>query len=301
MRGGFNLATLTWEDDLFALPRNPFTDDPVLLVPKRFLRTHPTLEKDSFKDYLWDRKNEELRNDLSFAIKADLDAEAIITIAREHREWVQEFVSYAEAEAAANAYDLDVDPDGLYKWHRITREFVANHPYSATVASDAAFGDFVASLAEKFKLFVELKGGWKLIWDQDKPLSEEGIQNYFYGVAYHYCAANSILMQREVETGRGPVDFYFSSGYHRRALMEAKLAKNGHFWNNLRRQLPEYMTAEGIARGHYLIVCYSDDDITKKADRIRETLQSAQVVTGYQIAASLIDARPSKPSASKLR
>ena len=56
---------------------------------------------------------------------------------------------------------------------------------------------------------------------------------------------------REVGTGRGPVDFHFSNGLARRALIEAKLANNGEFWNNLVNQLPEYMLALEITRGSY--------------------------------------------------
>lgn len=301
MRGGFDLTSMMWEDDFFELPLNPTTEQAVILVPKSFLRTDPTLQKDGFKDYLWDRKNEELRNDLNYAIKSDIDHSAIVEIAREHRDWVEEYVAWAEVEEEPEAYNVDVDPDGLYKWHQISQAFVAANPFAVSVRSDKEFFSFIVSLAEKFKLFIEKKGGWKLIWDKGSPLSEEGIQNYFYGIAYHYCEANNVLMQREVETGKGPVDFYFSSGFQRRSLIEAKLAKNGHFWNNLPNQLPTYMTAEEIVNGQYLIVCYRDDDMKKKVPRIKTTLEQASRKTGYSIGSTVVDARPNKPSASKIK
>jgi hypothetical protein len=301
LRGGYDLGTMMWHDDDFDLPVNPFTGDAVILVPRGFLRTDPTLAKDGFKDYLWETKNEELRTDLNFAIKSDIDQKAVVAIAREHRDWVADSIASAEDEATPSPYDLAHDPEGLYRWHQVTRDFVSSNPHSFTVSSGAELADFVATLADKFRLFVEKKGGWRLMWDRGNEMSEEGVQNYFYGLAYHYCEANNVVMQREVETGRGPVDFYFSSGFRSRVLMEAKLAKNGKFWNNLRRQLPEYMTAEGIQRGHYLVVCYRDDDVKKKVPDIRSTLSDVEQQTGYQIRASAIDARPGKPSASKLR
>jgi hypothetical protein len=108
-------------------------------------------------------------------------------------------------------------------------------------------------------------------------------------------------MLREVETGRGPVDFHFSSGYMRRALIEAKLAKNGRFWSNVVHQLPEYMVAEEIVRGSYLVVCYTDDDRKKKLPRIDGALKAASAKVGYPISMTIVDARPDKPSASKLK
>jgi hypothetical protein len=301
MRTQFDATLLMWEDDQVYLPVNPFTDEAVLLVPRVFLRTDPTLQKEGFKDYLWEKHNEELRNDFNYVIKKDIDTDAVIGIAREHPDWVQEYVKYEEVEAAPSPYDLDRDPAGLYRWHQVTKDFVEGNPFVALVKSEAEFVAFVRGLADKFKLFVEMKGGWKLVWDKSSPMSEAGIQHYFYGVAYHYCAANNILMQREVETGRGPVDFYFSTGLQRRALIEAKLAKNGHFWNNVAHQLPEYMTAEGIVFGHYLIVCYRDADMKKKVPAVRAILKAAEERTGYTITSTVVDARPHKPSASKLK
>jgi hypothetical protein len=301
MRLDFDLENDMWEDDMVELPVNPATGDAVLLVPKEFLRTDPSLDKESFKDFLWERRNVELRNDLNYAIKSKIDLKAIAEIARNHRDWVLEFVAHMEAEANPKAYDLKRDPKGLYKWHKVSRDFVEANPYKVHVKTAAQFEEFIAGLSEKFKLWVEKKGGWRLIWDREPPLSEEGIQNYFYGIAYHYCEANNITMLREVETGRGPVDFHFASGFDRRALIEAKLAKNGKFWNNLVHQLPEYMLAQEIAVGSYLIVCYSDHDVKKKIPMLKTALGLASAKAGYQIGATVVDARRNKPPASKLK
>jgi hypothetical protein len=302
LRLGFDLSTDMWVDDIVELPVNPSTGDAVLLVPKAFLRTEPSLAKDGFRDYLWEKRNEELRNDFNYAIKGEINYEAIADIARDHPDWVFEYVKHLEAEGHPTAYDLGRDPQGLYRWHQVSRDFVEANPYKIKVETQAEFGEFIKSLSSIFKFFVEQKNGWKLIWDnKNSPLSEEGIQNYFYGITYHYCTANNIVMLREVETGRGPVDFHFSSGFKRRAMIEAKLAKNGKFWNNLKNQLPEYMLAEEIAVGAYLVVCYRDDDMKKKVPKIRAALKVASGKVGYPIGATIVDARPGKPSASKIK
>jgi len=77
---------------------------------------------------------------------------------------------------------------------------------------------------EQFKRSVEEQGGWRLLWNDgnvnEKP--EEAAQLLFKGIAQSYCHANDIVIDREPNLGRGPVDFKFSNGYQRRALLEVK-------------------------------------------------------------------------------
>jgi hypothetical protein len=72
----------------------------------------------------------------------------------------------------------------------------------------------IQRLIDQFKLFIEEQSGWKLLWNDDgtdKP--EEAAQLLFRGIVQYYCIANNIVIDREVEIGRGPVDIKFSNGY----------------------------------------------------------------------------------------
>jgi hypothetical protein len=84
---------------------------------------------------------------------------------------------------------------------------------------------------ERFTHFIEEEGGWRLLWNDgyydEKP--EEAAQLLFKGIAQSYCESNGIVLDREVELGRGPVDFKFSNGFERRALLEVKKLRNGRF------------------------------------------------------------------------
>ena len=57
---------------------------------------------------------------------------------------------------------------------------------------------------------------------------------------------SGIELDREVELGRGPVDFKASSGTSARLLIEVKKLHNGRFWNGLRYQLPSYLQSDNI-------------------------------------------------------
>jgi hypothetical protein len=106
-------------------------------------------------------------------------------------------------------------------------------------------------------------------------------------------------VDREVELGRGPVDFKFSNGYRQRAHLEVKKLQNGHFWQGLDRQLPTYMKADQVKLGWYLVIQYRADGVPKS--RIRDLprrVASAAKRWGIELRHAVVDARP-KRSASK--
>jgi hypothetical protein len=59
----------------------------------------------------------------------------------------------------------------------------------------------------------------------------------------------NVEIDREVELGRGPVDFKIASGSTFRLLVEAKKAHNGKFWHGLDTQLPSYLAADSCDDG----------------------------------------------------
>ena len=155
-------------------------------------------------------------------------------------------------------------------------------------------------MVAEFENYVSHNKGWSLLWNDNRtPKSEEAAQNLFLGVVKHYCKAADIDISREANIGRGPVDFKFSHGYERRMLLEMKLAKNTKFWNGLAAQLPTYLTAEGIAGGYFMVVCYTDKDYERIHD-IQRCVKEVREKVGYEIQISIVDARVDPISASKL-
>jgi hypothetical protein len=108
------------------------------------------------------------------------------------------------------------------------------------------------------------------------------------------------VVDREVELGRGPVDFKFSNGYSKRALLEIKKLHNGKFWNGLEAQLPSYLHSDECKDGWFISIQYRStgtsvqwslrlpNEVRQVADRISKNLRC-----------KAIDARP-KQCASEL-
>jgi hypothetical protein len=121
------------------------------------------------------------------------------------------------------------------------------------------------------------------------------------GIARSYCRANNIVVDREVELGRGPVDFKFSNGYARRALLEIKKLHNGKFWNGLEYQLPSYLESDDCPDAWYLAIQYYTRGVSKNRRlRLGQVVDATAQSTGRNLRLRLIDVTP-KESASKLR
>lgn len=168
------------------------------------------------------------------------------------------------------------------------------------VKSQTELSDIAERIINGFKHAVEHQGTWRIFWDGAKPVSEHRCQELFKYVARTWCEANNIDLSAESNIGRGPIDFKMSCGWHSRALIEVKLASSGKFWNGLSKQLPQYMTSEGIERGFFVAFVFRASEMNRIAG-IEQVAAEVSSSTGYQIAAMTIDARnDNKKSASKL-
>lgn len=282
------------------LPRNPYyTDRGIILVPMSFLNDLPTIDPLDFLDFCWDNKNEEVRDEFSFDIKSNINRDDIIRMAKMRRDWVAEYEKKTE-KYKAKSYDFEADPLGLYNWYKEARAFAESKPLTLDVSDIESFNNSLAIMIDQFVDFIENNSGYKLLWnDKGNPKSEEACQLLFTGIIKHYCRANGIDLSREVNLGRGPVDFKFSSGYSKRTLLEVKLAKNSKFWHGMESQLVKYLEVEEIKTGYFLVVCYSDIDLKRIEDIEKRSYELVQK-TGLDILPIVIDARIGKLSASKL-
>ena len=288
-----------WNSDPVEVPTNPTTGGPLLLVPKRFLRDLPSLNDQDWWDYY---ENEKLRTDLNYEIQGHVDKKTIVGTARRHPDLVRQWAEAKDPDSAT-PYDLARDQNGVYRWDQEARRWADAHPQViAEPSSEAEFIAVIELIIGQFKLFIEEQGGWSLLWDKghksEKP--EAAAQLLFRGIAQHYCRANNISLDAEVNLGRGPVDFKFSRGYRRRAHLEVKKVHNGRFWNGLREQLPSYMRSDEVNLGWFLAVLYRDAPTS--AERVRglpAIVRSVEKERGIRLRPVVMDGRP-KESASKL-
>ena len=283
------------------LPINPYKQNsPIILVPKNFLDVLPEINSDDFVDTL--QLSERLRNDLNYEVDKNLDKEKIAQIAIDNYDLVREYIGVVEGRDASTFEELS-KRTLRYSWYGISKSVVAaDHFDFGDILDEESFYKKVQELVRYYKDFIEIKSGYKLLWNDTKtiPRSEEDVQVLFKGILDEHCRANNIDLTREVNQGMGPVDFRFSNGYKNRVLLEAKLAKNTRFWNGLKKQLPQYMKIDSCRYGVFLVVVFTDKDLERIND-IESVRKETEEMYDIRLKTVIVDARvDSKDSASKL-
>lgn len=139
---------------------------------------------------------------------------------------------------------------------------------------------------------IENKDGYRLFFDADgRPIRRESDLQ----IIFRFTWFNTPLdVNREVNNGRGPVDYTISRGKRGKTLVEFKLASNTSLKKNLKAQAEIYQRA-GDAEHALKVILFFTDGERAKVGAILEDLG----LTGNPDVV-LIDARAdNKPSASK--
>ncbi|PPG06598.1 hypothetical protein C5C59_05710 [Rathayibacter sp. AY1F4] len=153
--------------------------------------------------------------------------------------------------------------------------------------------DEALTRANGFKQYVENQDGYRLLnkAGQERPLATEKKVQLFFGLIFF---GSEFDVNREVNNGRGPVDFKLSKGAVDKSLIEIKLARNSQLKRNLQNQVEVYEKANGTRTSVKMIVCYTEADVAKGYAVLKELdLRGEKSIV-------VIDARAdNKPSGSK--
>lgn len=305
----WDATTGRWSDDNLELFPNPATGGGVLLAPRRFLKDIPRIEPDEFWDWASLTGAAILRDDLNFDLSESLTQSEKVKRARAvalaRPDLALDYVESVEPRAT-DPYDVEGDPRGLVGWYEGGAEalsMVSPDSGSATPpAEPSGFARWVYELAKDFQFVVENTDAWRLLWDEGCSRHRpEKIAQALAGVMWRIrCKTGNVDLSKETNVGRGPVDFKFSQGWERRALIEMKYIESSHFSSGAEKQLPQYLKSEEIAYGVYLAVGFKDADFTRARLRAVEgTCATIGEQLGRKIELIIVDARP-KRSASKL-
>lgn len=105
-------------------------------------------------------------------------------------------------------------------------------------------------------------------------------------------------VNREVNNGRGPVDFKLSEGAPDKSLIEFKLASSSSLKRNLKNQVEVYERANNTSQSIKVVICYTAADQEKVARVLKELNLKADSVSSPVV---IIDARSdNKPSGSRV-
>lgn len=285
----------------YKLPSSPFNHDPILLLPCEILHPLPLAKR--FEDIdLVCRENERVRDNVNrwfdFSDGANPTKSQIYRHLKDDCEFRDAFVS-AYCDAHAEQYDFKTDAAGEVAWYEKGKRLASDNPICilAGAPSKESLESVVVAIVEQFKQVVECNGAWELLFKEDRktPRSERSSQHLFSAIAMSYCVANNIDISPEVNSGNGPVDFKFSSGYSNKVLVELKLSKNSQLNHCIDKQIPIYMAQERTDKAIYLLINVGND---KKIEAFRVRYNGLDSSVRQKIPLVVVDAKP-KVSASK--
>lgn len=300
----FNQETRSWEPRTFDLPWNG--EDYVILTPKDILTQDETwINKEDFyrefNDIPKTLGNEEMRAQIEDYFRSILPRDprmadyrhAVSRTALKFPELLDHFIRLKEDTgdlATASSADKVQASKLLY-----VRQFRA---LADLLSQDSLFYERVPSTQEDvrqrieyLKDVIENKGGWRIFYHDGKPLRRESDLQILYRLVWY---ASPHDVSREVNDGRGPVDFKISQGAHDKTLVEMKLAGNSGLKRNLQNQAEIYQRASNAKTAFKVIIYFSNQELSKVQAVLTE------VGLSKHPSVVLIDAKDdNKPSASK--
>ena len=302
----FNYDTESWQPGTFALP--VWREDYVLLTPKDILtkddiwiNKHDLLEDyDSIPDSI---SNDALRAQVNQYFRAVLPKnpkqaerkDAARKTILHFPELFDYYIKHKEetGDKAASVSHLKVqESHQLYvEQFRTFVELLAKQTGFYGVLGNTH--DEARARINFLKDVIEKQDGYKLLYLKGEPIKRESDLQILYRFTWF---ASPSDVNREVNNGRGPVDFKVSRGSKDKTLVEFKLAGNSGLERNLESQVEIYEQANDAKKSFKVILYYSSFELAKVL-RVLKRLKLEK--NAYII---LIDARKdNKPSASKAK
>lgn len=240
---------------------NPFSGDPLLLLPNDVLKHLPIMDSAfDLKDIA--ESNSEIRGRVNqhigeiFKVRTKQDKDAIKHRAMENAGAFQALLDLLKL-LEKHPYDMASDPQGLLQWKANADRFTGL--YHLKIVDDPKLPEIdridnvVRAIIAQFKNLVEKNRLNRTFFVDGKPRHERYAQLLFLAIAYSYCDANGLDISPESDGGAGPVDFKFSKGKHK-VLVEIKLSTNKKVVSGYKTQLKAYEEAESTDRSHYVVI-----------------------------------------------
>lgn len=306
-RACFDYDTERWAARAYKLPI--FDDDFVVLTPKDILTKDDTWISHAdmmrrFEDIPDAVENDQLRAEINnyFYSHIPKDTEpsdeevtaAVDRTLRMYPELIDYYIKIKEDtgdQAAANSNVKVLESQALYvrQFGALALALGTQTPFYSIPGNTK---DETREKIEFFKDVIENKGGHKLFYSSDgTPIKHEVDVHIMFRLVWFGTPSD---VSREVNDGRGPVDFKVSRGAADKTMVEFKLAGNSQLKRNLSKQLEIYKKAGDAQAGFKVIVFFSEAELV----RVQGIVRDLGLVGDTNIV--LVDARnDNKPSGSR--
>jgi len=279
----FNYNTETWEEAEFNLPK--FNDDFVILTPKELLTKDETWinKNDLFENF--DRipnaiPNEQLRFQINNYFlsriprdprrkkkptKKEIVSAALATL-QQFPELIDYYIKLKEEKgdlAESISSERVLISENFYINN--VQHFVSGLQQTEFYTSTQNSYQEAKKKIEILKDYIENNDGYKLFYSNGERIRRERDLHIIFGFICH--KSTSFDVNREVNSGRGAVDFKFSKGSADKTLVEFKLASNTKLEQNLKNQVEVYKKANYTDLSFKVIIYFSDQEY-KRATKI---------------------------------
>lgn len=298
----FNYDTESWESGRFELPY--FNGDFVLLTPKNLLT----------KDEIWINRpellesldtiaqalpNETLRAQVNNYLYGQLSKKPTDKEVREAKartleqfpELIEHYIRQKEDTGEA-AESVSTQRVKQAEWLFIDEVRDLRQRLTLTHFYDTKGNTYDEARARVLFLkdVIENKDGYRIFYTRGELITREEHLQILYRLTWFETPSD---VDREVNNGRGPVDFKISRGSADRTVIEFKLASNSQLKRNLEKQVEIYQRASDAPHALKVITFFTAD----QQERVARILTELELVGHRDIV--LIDARSdNKPSAS---
>lgn len=300
----FDYATQRWKGGRFELPC--VNSDFVVLTPKAILT----------KDEAWINRSELLDrfHDIYSSVPDDtLRAQVNDYFLRRLREDSNQEERRDAAAASIEQFPQLLDyyikekEDSADEAHQVSslkvketeQQFIAQ--IRALVGGHLAGTAFYSQQGDSFqealsrvhflKDVIENNDGYRIFYLKGNPIKREADLQIMYRLTWF--ADQGYDVNREVNNGRGPVDYKVSKGSGDKTLVEFKLASNSKLKQNLKHQVDVYEAANNTAKSIKVIMHFSETELL----RVQGVLRDLGLTGTPDVV--LIDASE-KPSASNV-
>ncbi len=299
----FNYKTETWETKTFLLPE--YKGDYVLLTPRDILTLDDTWinKSDLVSDFEMIPncvENDQMRGQINNyflsqlpekATKKDKSEAAIKTI----RKYPELFDYYIKRKEEQGDIAVGVSAEKVKKAEEL---FIARiKELVPLLHSQSQFYELIGDTYKEsldrvsyLKRFIESNDGYRFFYLKGSPIKREEDLQLLYKLVWHGSPSD---VNREVNNGRGDVDFKVSRGSADKTLVEFKLASNTKLRQNLAKQVEIYEEANDTKKSLKVIMFFTQEEEVK----VRDILSDLGLAGSPNVI--LIDARnDNKPSAS---